>query len=507
MRISTIQAFNNGVNGIQRNYSDVTRTQEQISSGKKILTPADDPVAAVRLLQLDQEQAALKQFEGNLTAAKNSLTLEESTLSGVVNVMQRIRELAVQAGNGALSKDDRSSIASELKEREDELLGLMNSKNARGEYLFGGFQGKSQPFVRDADGNYSYLGDEGQRKIQIASSQQIAISDNGKSVFDRVVNGARLQGGSITPPVAGSTLKMGEPLVDDEVAFAGFPASGVEIEFEPAPNQKTYNVYAYPRASNPTPLTNPARQMDDNPERGDQLRFQGVSVHFDGVPAGGERFFIGSPAGSAAAGGQGFVTNMASFLTAYPAGSAQATVVDNLGTPELRIGAAPGVLVALAPPLTSNAADYPAIFAAPNGFSVRFEAPPQAGTTLALGSTPDEQSQGILNTVATLRRALEGNGDNAAIRDITAAALTNLDNGMASVLSAQGEIGARLNVVESTQTNNEDLVLINKSIQSGLQDLDYAEALSRLSFQSIILEAAQQSYVKISSLSLFDQLR
>jgi flagellar hook-associated protein 3 FlgL len=504
MRISTIQAFNNGVNGIQQNYADVTRTQEQISSGKKVLTPADDPVAAVRLLQLDQEQAALKQFDGNLIAAKNSLTLEESTLNGVGNVMQRIRELAVQAGNGALSKADRGSIAAELTEREDELLGLMNSKNARGEYLFGGFQGKSQPFVRDAAGNYSYLGDEGQRQIQIASSQQVAISDNGKVVFDRVVNAARLQGGSITPALAGSTLKLGEPLVEDEVAFAGFPASGVEIEFEPAPNQKTYNLYAYPRASNPVALTNPARQLDDNPERGDQLRFRGVSVHLDGVPAGGERFFIGSPASSQVAGGQGFITNMATFLGAYPAGSTQATVVDNAGTPELQIG---GVAVLLTPALTASPATYPAIFTAPNGFSVRFESLPQTGTTLVLGSTPDEQSQGILNTVATLRRALEGNADNAAIRDFTAAALTNLDNGMAAVLSAQGEIGARLNVVESTQTNNEDLALINKSVQSGLQDLDYAEALSRLSFQSIILEAAQQSYVKISSLNLFNQLR
>ena len=113
-RISTVQAFNSGVNAIQRNYSTVTGTQEQISSGKRIQTPADDPVASVRLLQLDQQQAVLAQYENNLTAAKNSLTEEETLLNSSVNVLQRVRELSVQAGSGALSAEDRKAIAQEL---------------------------------------------------------------------------------------------------------------------------------------------------------------------------------------------------------------------------------------------------------------------------------------------------------------------------------------------------------------------------------------------------------
>ena len=77
MRISTIQAFNNQVAGLQKNYANVTRTQEQISTGKRILTPADDPVASVRLLQLSQEEALNGQYKSNITAAKNSLNSEE----------------------------------------------------------------------------------------------------------------------------------------------------------------------------------------------------------------------------------------------------------------------------------------------------------------------------------------------------------------------------------------------------------------------------------------------
>ena len=192
MRISSIQSFNNGVSGLQENYANVTRTQEQISSGKRILTPADDPVASVRLLQLDQQQAVLSQYKDNLTAAKNSLTQEETTLTSTVNVLQRIRELTVQAGGGALSAADRKAIANELGERENELLNLMNSRNARGEYLFSGYLGKTEPFIRNPDNTYSYQGDEGQRSLQVASSTTVAINDNGRELFEDVTNANRI---------------------------------------------------------------------------------------------------------------------------------------------------------------------------------------------------------------------------------------------------------------------------------------------------------------------------
>ena len=86
MRISTLQAFNNGVQGLQRNYANAIRTQEQISTGNRILTPADDPVASVRLLQLEQQQSVLTQHKENLNAADNSLVQEESVLQSVNTV-------------------------------------------------------------------------------------------------------------------------------------------------------------------------------------------------------------------------------------------------------------------------------------------------------------------------------------------------------------------------------------------------------------------------------------
>lgn len=430
MRISTVQAFNNGVQGLQRNYANAIRTQEQISTGNRILTPADDPVASVRLLQLEQQQNVLGQYKENLTAAQNSLNQEEVTLNSVNTVFLRVQELAVRAGNGSLSAEDRQSIAAELREREDELLGLMNTKNARGEYLFSGFQGKAEPFVRNADGTYSYQGDEGQRKLEIASSLNIAISDNGKKIFQGVTNAGRLNAvapatdGGTPPqpylPPAGSTLRASTPLVQDEVAFSGtpaFPEEGIDIVFA---NDGGYQVYTAGTAPPANPSAAPLQSgaMDGNPSTTDRLVFRGVVLNFDGTPVGGER--------------------------------------------------------------------------------------------IQVTADPEKQKQGALDTIANLRRALDESPQtpdgNLRVRDAVAQAMTNLSSASVVVDSTRGEIGARLNIIESTRTDNEDVSLVNKSVQAELRELDYPEALSRLSFQTLILEAAQQSYVKVSSLNLFNKL-
>lgn len=414
MRISSQQAFNLGVKGIQNNYAELIRTQQQISTGNRILTPADDPVASVRLMQLEQQQNMLGQYKDNLVAANNSLVQEESVLNSVNDIMQRIRVLAEEAGNGALSQSDRQSIAAELREREDELLGLMNTKNARGEYLFSGFQGKTQPFVRQGDGSFVYMGDEGQRKLQVASSLDIPISDNGKKVFQNVTNAARLDA-TYTQP-AGSSLTVSSPLVQDEIAYAsapGYPDSQFEIRFNDPANPKNYEIV---ETSTGTSLQ--TGSMDDDDKLHDTLVFAGVVVHLDGVPDGTE--------------------------------------------------------------------------------------------TISITADPAREKQGVLDTIYQLRTALENNTDSPegsrATRDAVAAAITNIDHAMVTIDQTRGDIGARMNIIETTQTNNEDVTLVNQAVQAELREVDYPEALSKLAFQSIILEAAQQSYVKVSNLNLFNKM-
>lgn len=432
MRISTVQAFNNGISGLQNNYGSVTRTQEEISTGKKILTPADDPVASVKLLQISQEEALNGQYNTGMTAAKNSLNTEESMLTSVETVLTRIREIAVQAGNGALDPTDRASLAKEVGQREDELMNLMNSKDASGKYLFSGSMGDTQPYVRNADGTYSYNGDEGQRSVQIASSTFVPISDSGKDAFENNFNANRVD----TTPVAGNTgtgrISLG--LVDDKKAYdSTFPASnppaaadGVGIHFL---DDKKYVIYDLSKAPTAAewaaydPANPPAGQLkadslNSTQEASKFISYGGVKVQMDGAPAAGDEFKI-----------------------------------------------------------TRDTAN---------------------------------EKRSLLNVVSDLRKALEsGDGSTEGVykmRDSAAVALSNLDTAYTQVDGIRGKVGARLNVIDSTSDFIADVSLVNKSVQSDLQDLDYAEALSRYALQNTVLQATQQSFVKVSQLSLFNYL-
>ena len=557
MRISSIQAFNNGVNGLGRNYSNVIRTQEQISSGNRILTPADDPVASVRLLQLEQQQAILGQYKENLTAAKNSLTQEETTITSVVNVLQRIRELAVQAGGGALSGDDRRSIAKELSEREGELLNLMNSRNARGEYLFSGFLGKTEPFLRNPDGTYSYQGDEGQRSLQVAGSSNVAINDNGKRLFEDVVNANRIINGLgvnnaalPTPPLPATTIPalpaadqrvfISPGLVQDNQTFnsnfrAGEPyslafVSGTEFRiYDSAGADVTSEV---PGGGVIDPLVNSGNtinfrgmrfQLDvvlqpgDNELDLDNLLADtatpgtpGINTHSFTLQSAPTDFSVNrsSTNNSAAIVAPAGISNQATFDSQFPTSGVVIRFTDDTN---YEVNSQP--VGPCSPVLTTGtvAGPYPATFSV-FGADFTLSAPAAVAGGDEFGVQPQFQEQrSILNTISRLRQALESSptspAGNLGVRNEVAIALTNLDNGMGRVLEVQTEIGARMNLIETTEIDNEDVTLVNKSVQADLRELDYAEALSRLSFQTIVLEAAQQSYVKIAGLNLFNQLR
>ncbi|PCC99790.1 flagellar hook-associated protein FlgL [Halopseudomonas pelagia] len=449
MRISTIQAFNIGVQGVQDNYSKVTRTQEQVSSGKRILSPADDPVASVRLLQLGQQANKLDQYDANLKAATNSLTQEEATINSINNVLQRVREIALQAGNGALDQDAREALGQELVEREEELLGLFNSQNARGEYLFGGFQSQTQPFVKGPDGGYTYVGDEGQRSIDIAGSKQVAINDNGKKLFEDVLNVNRVvtQEYSVAPNNP-NKVRISLGVVEDK---AKYDSSATTIPPDPAnlPESKEGIFYQSDSVS------------IEIGEDGEYTIFDGPSV----VPLDPENPPVGR-------------TPLAS-----------GTIVANDDQSyQIRFG---GVVVTLDGELTEG-----------DQFQITRGA--------ADGGELVQEKRSILQTVAELRNALETTDDSREgkldRRDQLAIAVQNLDNGMNQVLSVQTSIGARLNVIESTQDENSEVKLINQGMTAELAELDYAEALSRLSFETVVLQAAQQSFVKVSGLSLFNLL-
>lgn len=183
MRVSTLLSQQLAVQSMLDRQSTLSKTQLQLSTGRRILTPADDPVDAALSLNLKQTIGVTEQYQRNADVARNQLGLEESTLEGGVNLLQRLRELAVQANNDVVGAEGRASIAKEVRERLDELLGLANTRGADGNYLFSGFQGQVQPFAETSAGVFTYSGDQGQRTLQIGAERQIAVGDSGSMIF------------------------------------------------------------------------------------------------------------------------------------------------------------------------------------------------------------------------------------------------------------------------------------------------------------------------------------
>ncbi len=188
MRISTLQMYKQSVQSMQLQQSELHRTEAQLASGKRINKPSDDPTGAAKVLDLTSTIGVIDQFSRNVAGAESSLAFEENVIASVNNSLQRVRELAIQGNNATNSDIDRQAIAQEINQKLDELIGLANSRDGKGEYIFGGFTVDNPPFA-DVAGSVVYQGDQNQRFVQIGEGTQTAVGDSGDRVFSRVASG------------------------------------------------------------------------------------------------------------------------------------------------------------------------------------------------------------------------------------------------------------------------------------------------------------------------------
>lgn len=182
MRISTNTMYEVGSARISELQSSLSKMQQQISSGRRIMTPEDDPVGAARALVVTQAQSVNEQFGINRQNAQSALNAEEGALASITTLLQDAQATVVYAGNGSLSDTDRGYLATELRGRYEELLGLANTRDGTGNTLFAGYQTSSDAFAK-VGADIGYQGDQGQRMLQVDTSRQMAMSDTGNAVF------------------------------------------------------------------------------------------------------------------------------------------------------------------------------------------------------------------------------------------------------------------------------------------------------------------------------------
>ena len=189
MRVSTNQIQMGAINAMLEQQEGLAKVQQQVASGKRVISPADDPVAIAQVVNLQDALKRTEQLQRNIDNATGRLNLEEGVLNGVTKILQRVRELAVAANNATQTNDTRSYIAEEITQLGDELLGQANTMDSDGEFLFAGSKGRFKPFSKDDRGNFLYYGDDTQRLVRVGPRRQIAINDTGTEVFRKIREG------------------------------------------------------------------------------------------------------------------------------------------------------------------------------------------------------------------------------------------------------------------------------------------------------------------------------
>lgn len=182
MRISTNSMYQSGIARIGNLQSEQAKLSEQISTGRRISSPSDDPVASARALEISTAKNANAKFADTRQTAQLKLNTLESNLTSVTNLLVSAQSSLVGAGNATLSDTERSFIASELKGSLEELIGLANTQDASGNYLYAGFKTSTVPFVATATGA-NYAGDSNQQLLQVDTQRQMAVNATGDYVF------------------------------------------------------------------------------------------------------------------------------------------------------------------------------------------------------------------------------------------------------------------------------------------------------------------------------------
>lgn len=395
MRISTSLFFQRSTNAMLEQQSQLSRTQVQMATGERILTPSDDPAGSVRILGLNGAIDTIQQYQDNVDRAVARLDLEEDVIENVSNLLQRAGELAIQGNNDTLSLSDKEALAEEVRQLLNQTLYLGNTRDTNGDYIFSGYQSNTEAFTQTSLSTFVYNGDQGQRRLQISAGQQIADGDNGLDIFMGVDTG-------LFADVTGVAATTFGAIADGDLTI-----NGISVGFIPPAGDAT--------------------------ERAGQIR-DAVNALVD-----------------------------------------QTHVRAEFATPDtLTLSSSAGDIVISAASLTDT------------------------GLTTAT-TTATAGTRSVFDTLYQLASELEA--DRYVDRYITDVQLA-----LQHMSEKRAGVGARLNAIDQQKEINADIKLTLESQRSEVQDLDYAEAATEFNRELVALQAAQEAYIKVQGLSLFNFL-
>lgn len=276
MRISTNTLYESGLARMTESQASLLKTQQQVATGKRILTPADDPVGAARVLNLTQGQELNAQYAVNRQNARNALSLEESVLQKATTLIQDVKTLVIQAGNPTYDAAQLKYIAIDLQTHLEELESIANTRDGMGNYLFSGYQLNTKPYTLGAEGA-QFNGDQGRTMMQVDSARQMAIGDSGDQIFDNIPSS-----GTVVSAVANGPGTVSRVSVIDAQQLPPPPAHEYDIEIYDnggVLNYRVFDITADPGKTAPL--------LEDEPYASPQtISFHGMQITSTGATNG-----------------------------------------------------------------------------------------------------------------------------------------------------------------------------------------------------------------------------
>lgn len=395
MRISTSQLFQQSLSSMLNQQAELSRANQQMATGKRLLSPSDDPAATARVLGYTEMVYTAEQYKANSQAAQTALSTEETALDQAINLTQRVRELTIQANNDTLSSTERIMIAQEVRLRLDEALSIANLKDASGDFLFSGYQSTTQPFSGSETTGYVYNGDDGQRLMQVSPERQLPASDSGRQVFNSIR----------TFQVAANSVNTG--------------TGAIQVNSMVDPH--AYQAHTF-------------------------------TINF---------------------------TTASTF-----------TITDNTS----------GVAVLSNQPYTSG---QPIRF---NGVEVAISNVPNANDTFTVAPAADDNIFNVLNKLVQVLESSPGSAGLPQLHTDMENTINNLDQTLKSFSDTLVKLGARQSSLDNQIQINDTLAFETKKAISEIEDLDYAEAITRFTAQTTAFQAAQLAFSRLQGLSLFSYM-
>jgi len=564
MRISTTQLYTEANRNMMEGQSKLAEIQNKIASGKNFTSLADDPVGANLVVNLKRELNQFEVFQSNIDATRRRLDTGDTTLQDMYTALDRAREISIQVANNTLNDSDRLSISYEFEQLVNYVANLMNSRDAKGEFLFSGSKGTTQPYQLEA-GRYVFKGDDNKREIQVASSVYVQGTDSGRDLFESVKGLSSLNiTGDLSSAVesyeisdvaafeafskTSGDLRLSVDRVPDGsggflvryslLDSAGVPVEDIDgnslnaVDYTP---QATANEKVTVELSGATlTLTLPA----GTPVGADITDSPGIRIISEQRDLIDSITFEGGDAATIASNKAVFSDELGDIRDLRISVGYDSTNAPNPYTVNVYSAASPTPLIATE---SYTLAEIQAIQATPStpvDFDLRTPAPASlhyATLALDLSSALELEDQSLvehelayvpptearisyqredtnilnamLDTFDALQKPVQGDPDGLkAFNSQMATMLDQLSEAQQRLAESQASLGSRLNSLDRAEYSNSDFQLLTESALSAVQDLDYASASTELAKRQLALEASFASFAKIQGLTLFDYI-